>query len=69
MVAIHGGAYIFEPTSSWLDYASLARDTGATVIVPIYPLAPQGSAGTVVPQMADLISSQIDHHGSDNVSV
>ena len=48
----------------------MARDTGATVIVPIYPLVPQGgTAGTVVPAMADLISSQIDQHGAENVSV
>ncbi len=55
---------------NWLDYAAMARDTGATVIVPIYPLVPQGgTAGTVVPAMADLISSQIDQHGAENVSV
>ena len=47
----------------------MARNTGATVIVPIYPLVPQGTAGTVVPAMADLISSQIDQHGAENVSV
>ena len=32
-------------------------------------VAPQGTAGTVVPQMADLISSEIDQHGAENVSV
>ena len=53
----------------WLDYAAIARDTGATVVVPIYPLAPQGTAATVVPQIADLIASQIDQHGAENVSV
>jgi len=47
-----------------------ARETGATVIVPIYPLVPQGgTAGTVVPTVMDLISSQIDQHGAKNVSV
>ena len=51
------------------NYAAMARHTGATVIVPIYPLIPQGTAGTVVPAMADLISSQIDQHGAENVSV
>jgi len=40
------------------------------VIVPIYPLVPQGgTAGTVVPTVMDLISSQIDQHGAKNVSV
>src|SRR4029077_19052513 len=54
----------------WFYYAAMARNTGATVIVPMYPLIQQGgTAGTVVPAMADLISSQIDRHGAENVSV
>ena len=66
-----GGDYVIQPTIlfHWLKYAALARDTGATVVVPIYPVAPQGTAGTVVPQMADIISSEIDQHGAENVSV
>ena len=70
VVAVHGGAFIVQPNIfNWLDYAAMARNTGATVIVPIYPLVPQGTAGTVVPAMADLISAQIDQHGAENVSV
>ena len=71
VVAVHGGEYILQPTIlfHWVSYAAMARDTGATVVVPIYPLAPQGTAGTVVPQMADLISARIDQHGAENVSV
>jgi acetyl esterase/lipase len=71
VVAIHGGAFVAHVNIfNWLNYAAMARDTGATVIVPIYPLVPQGgTAGTVVPAMADLISSQIDQHGAENVSV
>ena len=70
VVGIHGGGYILEPNIfNWIDYAAMARNTGATVIVPIYPLAPQGTAATVVPVMADLISSEIDQHGAENVSV
>ena len=71
VVAPHGGAFVAQPTIfNWLAYAAMASDTGATVIVPIYPLVPQGgTAGTVVPAMADLISSQIDQHGAENVSV
>ena len=41
----------------------MARNTGATVIVPIYPLdhrAPPARS----PAIADLISSQIDQHGA-----
>ena len=70
VVAPHGGAFVAQPTIfHWLAYAAMASDTGATVLVPIYPLVPQGTAGTVVPAMADLISSQIDQHGAENVSV
>lgn len=71
VVAVHGGGLVLEPTIfNWLFYAAIARDTGATVIVPLYPLVQQGgTAGTVVPAVADLISAQIDQHGAENVSV
>jgi triacylglycerol lipase len=71
VVAIPGSAFIFPPSIfHWFNYAAMASNTGATVIVPIYPLVPQGgTAATVVPAMADLISSQIDQHGAENVSV
>jgi triacylglycerol lipase len=70
VVGIHGGGFILGPTIlHWFDYAQMARDTGATVVVPVYPLAPQGTAGTVIPTVADLISSEIDQHGTQNVSV
>jgi triacylglycerol lipase len=71
VVAIHGGALVSQPpVFNWLFYADMARDTGATVLVPIYPLVPEGgTAGTVVPAMADLISAQIDAYGAENVSV
>jgi acetyl esterase/lipase len=70
VIAIHGGAYILQPmVLHWLNYAALARDTGATVVVPIYPLAPQGTAATVVPVIADFITDEVDRNGADNVSV
>ncbi|MET0705190.1 MAG: hypothetical protein ABWY93_36530 [Mycobacterium sp.] len=56
----------------WLDYASMARDTGATVIVPMYALAThpgQRTAAQVVPPMAEFIATTVDEHGADNVSV
>ena len=70
VLALHGGAYVVQPTViHWIDYAKLARETGATVVVPIYPLAPDGTAGTVVPVVADMLASMIDRHGSQAVSV
>ena len=71
VVAIHGGAFIFAPSIfHWLNYTITAYQTGATFEVPIYPLLQQGgTAGTVVPQMAGLISMEIAQHGAPNVSV
>ena len=71
VVAIHGGAFIFAPSIfHWLDYTITAYQTGATFEVPIYPLLQQGgTAGTVVPQMAGLISMEIGLHGAPHVSV
>jgi triacylglycerol lipase len=71
VVAIHGGAFIFAPSIfHWIDYTWMAHQTGATIEVPIYPLLQQGgTAGTVVPNMAGLISSEITAHGAPHVSV
>ena len=70
VVAVHGGAYVAQISLfHWWTYADMARDTGATIVVPLYPLAPEGTAGTVVPETADFISDVIDEHGASNVSV
>lgn len=71
VVAIHGGAFVDEPTLiHWLAYTDMADNTGATIIVPIYPLAGEGgTAGTVDPEIASLISSEITDAGASNVSV
>ncbi|ORW94390.1 lipase [Mycobacterium sp. IEC1808] len=64
VVAIHGGAFILPPSIfHWIDYTVMAYQTGATIEVPIYPLLQQGgTAGTVVPNMAGFIDSQITAH-------
>jgi triacylglycerol lipase len=72
VVALPGGAYVVQPTFlHWFAYAAIARDTGATVVVPIYPLAKksEGRAETVIPVMADLISAQIAQYGASSVNV
>ena len=70
VVALHGGSYegqvnIFQ----WWGYTDMARDTGATVVVPLYTLAPRGTATTEVPRTADFITHMIESHGAGNVSV
>ncbi|VEG52440.1 alpha/beta hydrolase domain-containing protein [Mycolicibacterium aurum] len=73
VVALHGGGFESEANIlHWSDYAQMARDTGATVLVPIYPLAPPkstGTATTLVPPMADYLAALIATHGVDNVSL
>jgi triacylglycerol lipase len=71
VVALHGGAFIDQPSIvNWLAYDQMAHETGATIVVPIYPLATDGgTAGTVDPEIASLISSEIAAEGTGNVSV
>lgn len=70
VVGIHGGAYVGEiGWSHWWAYADVVRGTGATLMAPIYPLAPVGTAGAVVPRMADLLEAVIAAHGSEQVGV
>ncbi len=73
VVAVHGGALVNQPNMiQWLDYAAMARDTGATVVVPIFPMVtPEegGNAQTIVPPMADFIAGYVAEHGAENVSV
>ncbi|SON63938.1 Triacylglycerol lipase [Mycobacterium simulans] len=71
VVAIHGGGFILPPSIfHWIHYSLMSSQTGATMEVPIYPLVWQGgTASTVVPTTAGLISSLIAQHGASNVSV
>lgn len=71
VVAIHGGGYVSEPTIfHWLTYTEMARQTGATVVVPIYPTVPQGGTAQVaVPQMTAYLQDMVIRYGADNVSV
>lgn len=74
VIAIHGGAFISQVNIfQWSTYADMARDTGATLVVPLYPLAnPAGTGGTaatVVPTAADFIADQVTQYGAENVSV
>ncbi|CAN5707936.1 alpha/beta hydrolase fold domain-containing protein [soil metagenome] len=66
----HGGGYVGQAnTMQYTWCANIARNTGATVVVPIYPLAPIGTAATVVPVAADLIDSLLATHGPETLTV
>lgn len=70
IVYVHGGAWINQiALQHWQLVAELAATTGSRVLVPIYPLAPQGTAATVVPQVADLLKRLAASDGAENVSV
>lgn len=70
VVGIHGGAYIGEiQKAHWDFFAGLAREQGVDVIVPVYPLAPHGTAEQVVPVVADLIEEQVRSRGPELVGV
>ncbi|WP_336245105.1 alpha/beta hydrolase [Paeniglutamicibacter quisquiliarum] len=70
IVYVHGGAWINQiALQHWQLVAELAVTTGSRVLVPIYPLAPRGTAATVVPRVADLLGRLASEHGAENVSV
>ncbi|WP_431233066.1 alpha/beta hydrolase fold domain-containing protein [Mycolicibacterium psychrotolerans] len=71
VVYVHGGGYVTQPlVFQWATVADYARQTGATIVVPIYPLGGQGgNAETVVPAIADLMSQVTKERGAVNVSV
>lgn len=70
VVYYHGGSYTFEiAPPHWFFLSHLARTTGARVIVPIYPLAPESTADLTVPIATDLVERVIDEVGSRDVTV
>jgi triacylglycerol lipase len=71
IVAIPGGGYVVRPTvMHWALYSLMVWRTGATVVVPVYPLATEGgTAGSVVPKVANLIADQDASHRDGRVGV
>lgn len=65
---VHGGAWVHEISPfHWRLVADLARRTDTEITVPIYPLAPAGTASEVVPAIADLVDADIAAVGADKV--
>lgn len=66
---LHGGAWINQISPlHWQLILRPAADTGSRVLVPNYHLATQGTAASVVPQVADLLRRVATTHGAGNVS-
>ena len=69
-IYLHGGANIYEiAPQHWSLVAELAPATSALISVPIYPLAPQGTAGVLVEIAADLVAAMIREVGADRVTI
>lgn len=70
VVYLHGGGFVQGISHiHWGLVKELLVRTGASVVVPRYPLAPRGTAGTVVPVMAELVRGVMDLWGPQQVSV
>lgn len=66
----HGGAWIYEITSHhWNLVAELAATTATRFTVPIYPLAPAGTAAAVVPAVTDLAAELLTEVGPERTTI
>lgn len=70
VVFLHGGAYVHEIVGShWSFVRYLVDETNAHCVVPIYPLAPRGTAKEVVPVTGRMVGQLIESVGAQNVTV
>jgi len=61
VVALHGGAYVFGPEPQhWSFWRAIALASRRTVVVPLYRLAPEGTAAETVPHVARLTGALAD---------
>lgn len=69
VVYAHGGAWVNEvAVQHWHLVAQVAAEARTTVVLPIYPLVPHGTALQVVTGFADLVLRARDEHGSEHGS-
>lgn len=70
LVFLHGGAYVHEIVGThWRFVRYLVERTNAHCAVPIYPLAPRGTANEVVPATGRILRDLIASVGARNVTV
>jgi len=66
----HGGTWFHEIISlHWNLIAKLAASTKTQFTVPIYPLAPAGTAATVIPAITDMVAELVAEVGAENVTI
>lgn len=70
VVFLHGGAYIHEIVGThWKFVGELATRTDTQCVVPIYPLAPRGTADHVVPATGRIVRDLMETVGPDHVTL
>lgn len=70
VVFLHGGGYINEIVRAhWRFIGFLTRKARVRCVVPIYPLAPRGTAKDVVPAMGERLRKLIEDAGPARVTV
>jgi len=70
VIFLHGGAYVHEIVGThWKFVGYLVKQTSAHCVVPIYPLAPHGTAKEVVPATGRMLRDLIEAVGAQNVTV
>ncbi|MGB5485452.1 alpha/beta hydrolase [Parasphingorhabdus sp.] len=66
----HGGGYVMDMSwAHWNFIGRLVDATGASVTVPIYPLAPEQKCEKLIPQMQQLFGQLAEKHGAPNMTV
>lgn len=67
---LHGGGYVMDVAAlHWSTVARMCRDIGASATVPIYPLAPENKAESVLGQMLQLYSEIAEKFGHQHVTI
>ena len=65
VVYVHGGGWVNQIVMQhWQLAAQIAVEAGTSVVLPIYPLVPFGTAEQVVPAVADLVRTSTARYGS-----
>ncbi|SHI41507.1 Acetyl esterase/lipase [Roseomonas rosea] len=67
---LHGGAYVFDLLHvHWRVVDALVARTGATVTIPLYPLAPRYEARDTLGMVHPLFTALAARYGAENITV
>jgi acetyl esterase/lipase len=65
LVYLHGGAYLFEPSRGhWQVLDEVVSQSGARVVVPIYPRLPQYTVADAMPAMIEIVQHVTREYGT-----